>query len=231
MHISERMKTAAHLVTQGNITADIGCDHAYTSIYLVKEKRAPHVIAMDLREGPLKRARINIKKYQCEEQVETRLSNGVQGLKPGEAESILIAGMGGLLVKRILAEGSQVIASAGELILQPQSDLEQLRKYLHQAGFQILDEKMLIEDGKYYTVIKAGKGTEKYEADREYRYGRVLLERQDPCLLEFLKVREQKLLTLLSCIKDSEKAKADRIRIKEEYTQLKEAYKYFKKSL
>lgn len=152
--LSKRMKAVASMVTPGNILADIGTDHAYVPISLVQRKKISKAIAMDINKGPLKRACEHVAEHQLEDYIETRLSDGVKKLEAGEVDSILIAGMGGELVIRILAEGMEVCRSAKELILQPQSELGKVRKFLRENKFEIIDEDMVIEEGKYYPMMK-----------------------------------------------------------------------------
>ena len=96
--ISNRLMTAAALVTQGYTLADVGTDHGYIPIYLLQQKKIPAAIAMDINEGPLERAKEHIALYGLQAYIQTRLSDGVAALKPGEVEAVLIAGMGGGLV-------------------------------------------------------------------------------------------------------------------------------------
>ena len=93
--LSKRLQTVAHQVKCGGVAADIGCDHGFTSIYLIEQGLAKHVIAMDINEGPLERAKEHIREYGMEADIETRLSDGTAKLAPGEADTLLISGMGG----------------------------------------------------------------------------------------------------------------------------------------
>ena len=102
LKISERLCTAASLVSEGNRLADVGTDHGYVPIYLLQQKRIPSAVAMDINRGPLERAKEHIRLYQLDEYIQTRLSDGVEALLPGEADTILIAGMGGGLVIHIM---------------------------------------------------------------------------------------------------------------------------------
>ena len=128
------------MVTPGSILADIGTDHGYVPISLVQRKKIKKAIAMDVNKGPLKRAEEHIREAQLEEYIETRLSDGVKKLEVGEVNSILIAGMGGDLVIRIIKNGMEVCRSVDELILQPQSELGKVRKFLRENNFEIIDE-------------------------------------------------------------------------------------------
>ena len=140
----------ASMVTTGGILADIGTDHAYVPIALVQRQKIKGAIAMDINEGPLARAQEHIRAARLEEYIQTRLSDGAEALLPNEADSILIAGMGGELILHILTEGESVCSTAKELILQPQSEIHKVREYLRQHQYKIEDEDMVCEEGKYY---------------------------------------------------------------------------------
>ena len=122
----------ASMVTTGGILADIGTDHAYVPIALVQRQKIKGAIAMDINEGPLARAQEHIRAARLEKYIQTRLSDGAEALLPNEADSILIAGMGGELILHILTEGELVCSTAKELILQPQSEIHKVREYLRQ---------------------------------------------------------------------------------------------------
>lgn len=155
MQISRRLQAVSGMVTSGFRLADVGTDHGYIPIELVRSGRVPHAVAMDINRGPLLRAQENIRRYGLEGQIETRLSDGLHALAPGEADSVVIAGMGGLLVVRILQEGSAALEGVRELILQPQSELRSVRLYLEEAGYEIADEDLVCEDGKFYPMMRA----------------------------------------------------------------------------
>ena len=124
MELSKRLQAVADLVTAGCRVADVGTDHAYIPIALVQEGRIPGAVAMDVNTGPLERARLHVAENRLEEKIELRLSDGLAALSPGEADSVVIAGMGGGLVIRILTEGAQTVRGVKECILQPQSEIE-----------------------------------------------------------------------------------------------------------
>lgn len=204
MKLSERMKAVAAMVTNGNILADVGTDHGYIPIMLVQRGYIPGAIAMDINEGPLQRARENIRAHELQEKIDTRLSDGVRSLKEGEADSIVIAGMGGELMIRILTEGGSVCRSAKELILQPQSEIQKVRRFLRENEYRIVDENMVFEDGKYYSVMKV----EPVEKDSTWekmnetvtiacdRYGPLLLKNGNPILRKFLVTEHKKLVEI-----------------------------------
>lgn len=182
MQLSERLLAVAGLVTPGLRLADVGTDHGYIPLWLTEQGVIPGAIALDINRGPLERARENIKRHGLEEKIETRLSDGVAALRPGEAESVVIAGMGGSLVIKILEEGTEVLRTVKELVLQPQSDIDRVRRYLYESGYQITKEKMILEDGKYYPMMYAVHGIAEKLSDIEYLYGPCLLKNRDACL-------------------------------------------------
>ena len=107
MQLSLRLSAIADMVTDGNRLVDVGCDHGYLPVYLVQEMgKIPAAIAMDVRTGPLSRAQEHIRQYGLEEYIKTRLSNGLGALEAGEGDTLVIAGMGGPLMERILTDGS-----------------------------------------------------------------------------------------------------------------------------
>ena len=92
MQLSLRLSAIADLVTEGNRLVDVGCDHGYLPVYLIQQKKIPSAIAMDVRKGPLSRAQEHIRQYGLEEYIQTRLSDGLEGLKAGEGDTLVIAG-------------------------------------------------------------------------------------------------------------------------------------------
>lgn len=194
MQLSERLLAAAGLVTRGNRVADIGCDHAYTSIYLCREGIAPSVIAADVHRGPLLRAKQNVELYGLTEQISLRLSDGLASFSAGEADTLLLTGMGGLLMLNILSEFPDVTASAKELVLQPQSEVASVRRWLHNSGYKITTERMIKEEEKFYVLLRAIKADvlQHYEQECNYVYGKELAAEDREVFREFL-TREKKL--------------------------------------
>lgn len=186
MRLSKRLHVIASFVAPGSAVADIGTDHGYIPVYLVKEGIAPRALAMDVRRGPLERAEEHVRAYGLSDRIALRLSDGLSGLKPGEADTVIIAGMGGKLVIRILEQGRHVWDSVKHFVLSPQSDLGEVRRFLEQAGFRIDGEAMVEEDGKFYVVMAVSKGEMRLSRACYYEYGRDLIEKRDPALLRYL---------------------------------------------
>lgn len=152
--LSARMEALTRMVSKDSRVCDVGCDHGWVSIYLVQQGISPHVLAMDVRQGPLSRAQEHIRQQELEAYIETRLSDGVTALETGEADTVICAGMGGRLMRRILEEGREKLAVMRELILQPQSEIAAFRAYLRQTGYETVAEDIVYEDGKYYPIMK-----------------------------------------------------------------------------
>lgn len=207
MQLSKRLEAVAGLVTKGNRLADIGCDHAHVSISLAQKGSIPSGIAMDINAGPLERARENICHYGLSGRLETRRSDGAKELACGEADTILISGMGGGLIVKILSESQEAVISARELVLQPQSEIGSVRHCIHTLGFCIVEEFMLAEDGKRYTGMKAIKGQERYGREIFYRYGKLLLEGQNCVLKEFLEYKKKRYESVAKELKELKKLK------------------------
>ncbi len=152
--LSNRMQALTDMVTPGTVITDVGCDHGFVSVYLVQKGISPRVIAMDVRSGPLDRAKEHIREYGLQDKIETRLSDGLQKLHTGEAAGMICAGMGGPLMEKILTEGRAQARNFAELILQPQSEIPHFRQFLMEEGYLLLDENIIYEEGKYYFMMK-----------------------------------------------------------------------------
>ena len=188
MQLSLRLTAIAEMVTEGNRLVDVGCDHGYLPVYLVQNKRIPAAIAMDVRKGPLSRADEHIAQYGMLDYIETRLSDGLEALHAGEGDTLVIAGMGGPLMERILEQGGDVTESFKEMILQPQSDIPHFRKLIREKGWELVQETMILDDGKYYPMMKVKKAEaeqQPYTKEEEW-FGRFLLKEKHPVLKEYL---------------------------------------------
>ena len=225
MQLSQRFSSVASMVTAGNCLADVGTDHGYVPIYLYERNVIPRAIAMDVNKGPLERAALHIAESGMKEAIETRLSDGLTALKPGEAASVVIAGMGGPLIIRILSAHPEITESLKELILQPQSEISEVRIWLYEQGYEIVEEHMVFEDGKYYPMFKAVKNPEAEKlTDLEYKYGKISVLGEPEVLRAYL-VREiankHNILQKLS-EETTEKSKGRAVEIKALLAELEE---------
>ena len=231
MQISKRLEAVADMVTSGCKVADIGTDHGYIPIYLAEAGRIPGAIAMDVNTGPLDRAKENIRLHGLKQKIETRLSDGLASLEPGEADCIIIAGMGGPLSVRILTEGEECLKKCRELILQPQSEIRQVRAFLEENGWIIIREEMILEDGKYYPMMKAvhrEKDSTKMN-ELELRYGPLLLAARHPVLHQFLKKERDTSLRICDSLagQNSEQAVRRRKELEKERNLIRKALELF----
>lgn len=224
MELSKRLELVASLVTHDTV-ADIGTDHGYVPIYLYLQGKIKKAYACDVRKGPLEKCKANLALYGAEDVIETRLGSGLLPMKPKEAETAVLAGMGGMLIVHILQDSPEVVDSLQELVLSPQRDFAEVRKYLHQIGFSIQEEYMLKEENKPYVVMHCIKGEESYEREIEYLYGKRLLEKKEPLLKELLLHEEGKYRRLWQRLQENptENAQKRLPEVEEKLAWMKEA--------
>lgn len=204
MILSKRMQMVADLLPEGLRVADIGCDHGFVSIYLIQEEKAKKVIAMDINEGPLLRAKEHIWENGLENQIETRLSDGFEKIEDGEIDLAVIAGMGGRLVLKMIEEKLSMIQTMRALVLQPQSDLALVRHRLNEWGFVFEEENMVLEEGKYYPAFRVSYSGENKKSllEEEASFGPLLLKEKNPVLLSYLEKEKEKFLEISMRMKE-----------------------------
>ena len=218
MELSRRLQAVADLLDCHDRIADIGCDHGFVSIYLIESKKARKCLAMDVNIGPLERAKEHVMEKRLSTYIETRLSDGAKAIqfiekdsggKELEVEAALIAGMGGRLMIQIIQDSLNKFQSMEEFVLQPQSEIAKVRRFVRDIGYYIEKEDMVLEDGKYYPMMKVARGeyrlnwsvgvpeciqhkiTEREITDSDIsflcdEYGECLLKEKHPVLLQFL---------------------------------------------
>ena len=192
MELSQRLRVVGDFVTQKTV-ADIGTDHAYVPIYLHKKGTVQKIIACDINQKPLEKAQQNIEAYHAENSIITRLGNGLQPLKPNEVDTIIISGMGGKLIIELLEQSQEVVNTTKEFVLCPHLDVPAVRKYLHKIEYCIVEEKMILEEGIFYTILRATKGKQKYNKEIEYIFGKILLDNKDAVLKQFISNEKNRL--------------------------------------
>ena len=151
--IDARLLAVADLVSDGAYLADVGTDHAYLPIYLAEQGKLSGAVASDIHKGPLESAEKNIKEAGFSNLISTVLTDGLQGLEPYPVTDVVIAGMGGLMIKGILEKASSFKAKSPKFILQPMQHIPDLRRYLVENGFSIQKETQATADGKFYQII------------------------------------------------------------------------------
>ena len=227
MQLSTRLGTVAKFVPQNSKVVDVGTDHGYIPIYLTKNNIVQSCIASDINKGPLENAAKHIAKYQIDS-IELRQGNGLSSIKKeDQIDTIIIGGMGGHLIIDILRNDMEIVKGATHLILQPQLNVAEVRKFVHSIGFRIQDEEFITDEGKYYTVIYAVPGIETYEHEYEYIYGKVTLQKQNDVFKAWMAHKEKTFSQIYESLKvnPSEAAQARKQELDEEYQLYKEALK------
>ena len=223
MELSKRLQAVADLLDCHEKIADIGCDHGFVSIYLIEAGKASRCLAMDVNRGPLERAREHVIEKRLSTYIETRLSDGAkeiqfvkdeQGKEKLEVQAALIAGMGGRLMIQIIRDSLSKFQSMEEFVLQPQSEIAKVREFIRDIGYHIEKEDMIVEDGKFYPMMKVVRGKEKLnwsidgpewlmeKLDSEQwnksevqkvfdEYGEQLLQEKQPILLQYLQKEKE----------------------------------------
>ncbi len=265
MELSKRLQAVADLLDCHEKIADIGCDHGFVSIYLIESKKASWCLAMDVNKGPLERAEEHVIEKRLSTYIETRLSDGAKGIRfiedeQGnerlEVQAALIAGMGGRLIIQILQDSLDKFKGMDEFVLQPQSEIAKVREFVRRMGYHIEKEDMILEDGKFYPMMKVVRG----EAITDYeinipdslkvgyiceedkaafknkkkeqlqllfdRYGEHLLKGKHPILLQYLQKEKGLYSEILKNLTQADTAKSEL-----RQAEIKEKLKYINMGL
>lgn len=173
--IGKRLTLVADLLGEGELLADVGCDHAYLPIYMLETKRVNKAIAMDVAQGPLNIANYNINTHGYKGVCSTRISNGIDKLNIGEADLLSICGMGGGLISQILENGKDKLNSFRRIVIEPQSEVYELLDKLVILKLKVIEEAFIKDRNKYYPVFVI----EYTENTNKHFYGKTLLENND----------------------------------------------------
>lgn len=233
IELSKRMQAVADMVSEGNRVCDVGCDHGYVPIYLYQSGKAPFLLAMDINRGPLSKAKKHVQKFKVEDYITLRLSDGLAAYHIGEADTLLCAGMGGRLLMDILTREPEKTADFKELVLQPQSEIPLVRRLLREKGYVFLKEDMVLDEGKFYVVMKVRPPKEDAEKERmagscemEDLLGGLLLKQKHPVLLQYIKKEisvKREILERLEDSRYSEKTEKRKIQLQKELELLRKA--------
>lgn len=196
--LSQRLKAIADQIPKDCIAADVGTDHAWIPIYLLQEKRVLRVILTDSKEGPLLKAKENLLSAGLTvASNDIRRGDGLSVLAPGEASVLIVAGMGGLLIAKILGDDPAKSHSFHRLILQPRTASAELRRWLLDNEFVITEERLAPEGRRLCEIITAEprQGCVRQDAfwsPLDYELPPLLFEKKDPWLKKFIqeKLRE-----------------------------------------
>ena len=210
VRLSPRLATIANMIDRRAVVADIGCDHGKLSAYLALTG-SPRVIASDVSAKSLSKARQLVKEMGLQKIVQTRVADGLKKIRPGEADVVVIAGLGGPTISAVLQSSIAAACAAGKLILQPMNAVGVARKWLADNGFCIVDEQLAEEDGRIYQIIAAVPGTDAYPPMSlfDLEIGHLLIDRRHPLLSKLLKSKIATIGNILSEIADNATVKAE----------------------
>ncbi len=220
--LSERLKMVASFVPEGSRVADIGSDHAYLPCYLMNHNRISGAVAGEVNEGPYQSAINQVNRSGFANEISVRKGNGLEVISSGEVDVIIIAGMGGQLIRDILVEGGEKLESVKRLVLQPNVAAHLLRKRLAELDWELVEERILEEDNKIYEVLvfEAGNGERPYkglegsELQKNILMGPILINKQNEV---FKKKWQNELLKRERILHSLEQAES--IPSKEEYVK------------
>lgn len=217
MKLSMRLQKIADFIPHNSITADIGTDHGYIPRYLVEENISKLVIASDVSQGSLDKTISYIDELKLNHKIIPRLGDGLEVIKPFEVDTLVIAGMGGLLIRDILEKDKNIKNSITHFILQPMVATKELREYLLNNGFIIIDEEIVFEDDKFYEIIFAKKGKDLVEKEIHYEISPILIKKNHSILVDFLKAKIQSAENIIIELKgkntDKTKEKSDELTV------------------
>ena len=209
--ISKRLLCCASMVPQGSRVADIGTDHGYLGIHLLQTGVSPHVIACDLRQGPLENAKRNAQAFGVGDEMTFRLSDGLEKISPDEIECAVLAGMGGDLILRILDACAWRKREGLTFVLQPQSAGNVLRRWLCGEGFEILREEP-VQDGNFlYTAMEVKQGTPAQLTPGTEYASAALLRSRNPLVGNYLLRVENALQATVDGLTNAEKQRPERL--------------------
>lgn len=206
MEIGERLLKISSFVKQNSRIADIGTDHAKLPIYLLQNKIISYAVASDKNENPLYFAKENIGRFGLKKYIDVRLGDGLKSLKAGEVDTVIIAGMGGALITKILSESPKILSEISQIILQPMNEGSILRKWLQTNNFLIEDEVLAKEDGKIYEIISAVHGDMTELKDMELLFGNIILKDKTELLKERINLEIAKQKRKVSGMEKSQNA-------------------------
>ena len=225
MDLNSRLLCIASIVDNCECVIDVGTDHGYIPIYLVKSGVCSRAIASDINKGPLEKASINISLEGFSDRIQCRRGSGLATVSRGEVQGAVIAGMGGNLIRDIIEADLPVFKELEFAVLQPVQNPEVLRKSIYEKGYEIIDEELCISEDKFYEIIKVRYGNEHYRLEEfDYEISPVLLRKKHPLLREFLEFKLNKYYKISQSIQEDagEAASERRVEVLKRISRLEE---------
>jgi len=187
LKLDPRLQAIAEYVKKGERVADIGTDHGYIPIYLVENGMSPKIFATDVNPGPLDNARSMVEAREMDKTIKLKLGNGLEPIIGENIDKVIIAGMGGFLIRDILVEGEKFISEMKpSLVLQPMVAQPELRKWLRENGYRVISERIAKDRRKFYEIMLVERGKESCENLAHDEIGIKMLEEKDPLLMDFV---------------------------------------------
>jgi tRNA (adenine22-N1)-methyltransferase len=194
MRLTPRLAAIAELIPPGSTVADIGTDHAYLPLYLVQEQISQRVVASDINSAPLQQARETVAAFNCLQKIDLRQGDGLNVIQvQDQINTVVIAGIGGENIIKILEGGREKLKSVERLILQPMKESGALRLYLAHNGYALVRESLALEGRRLYEIIMAKPGLENETDLFRLSLGPRLLEVKPPLLPLLLREKIRKL--------------------------------------
>ncbi|MBW6408492.1 tRNA (adenine(22)-N(1))-methyltransferase [Clostridium weizhouense] len=208
MELSKRLNWIIKYADKCKVIMDVGTDHGYIPIYLVKNKISEKAIASDINKDPLQKAKINASLDGVLSNVDLRLGGGLKPLRNNEAQGVIIAGMGGNLIRDILENDLEKVKNLDYIVLQPAQNPEILREYLYNNNYKILNEDLCFDEGQYYELFKVKyKSGERTTLDSIfYEISPIMLKENNVLIKEYIKFKIEKYNKILNFIKENTEA-------------------------
>ena len=198
MYLSKRLLEIISFVGKNSRVADIGTDHGYIPVYLIQNNISQKVIATDISLASLNKTVTYVNSLHLNDKIDTRFGDGLDVIEPNEVDTVIIAGMGGVLISKILDNNKEVCDTVENFILQPMVASRELRQYLVENGYEIVNESLAKEGRRFYEIIQAKRGKGNIHKDLHYDVGHKLIEKEHPLVKEFVDFKINEIEEILS---------------------------------
>ncbi|SFJ20087.1 tRNA (adenine22-N1)-methyltransferase [Halobacillus dabanensis] len=206
--LSQRLAVVANYLPEEAYFADIGSDHAYLPCYVCLNDPKARAVAGEVNQGPYESALKEVKKHALNERIDVRLGDGLDVVEPEEIKQVVIAGMGGPLIRDILEQGRNKLFAVNRIITQPNIDSRSVRKWYYDHGYALVDEAIVEEGGHIYEILVAEKGEadsayQKDKLEKQMWLGPFLIERRPDAFLNKCKEEHKKKMYIINQMKQA----------------------------